>query len=624
MGVHRGEPGGWRHESQSAKTDWRLNCAQLTIRDLLWPCVIPCDIARMRLQTSNATDTKAIVSDARIPKDDSGSSKPLRGNVLEVLRTLLSAHRDEAVVALVRQLLDRNTELEYRLAQLMSRRHKNEGVSRTQLLMFLTELDRSTAAQNDNATPQQLIDANDNLRAASGIDDKVTDEERKTDKPKRQPQLRKPLPSHLRRVDNPILVPEGQRGCPRCGTERTCSGYDITEVAELIPAEVIIRVDRREKLGCVPCDGELIRAPQGDKVVAGGRLGSTLVATELVDKYDDGLPLHRQKQRFARLGLDVSVSTLADQVTWATDLLRPLWRAAIADVLAAKVMHLDGTGLPVLDRDAPGGKRLGALWGYVGDQTTAAYLYTSTGKKNSQRPLEIGPEEMLALRTGYTVADASNLFDVSFQREGLIECTCNMHARRYFCKALDAGDKRAALPIAGYKKLYEIEAEIREHNSADKVAVRQERSKPVFDELVAWCTTYQPHEPPASGLAAAIRYVINHHIALGRFLDVGEVPIDNGIVERLHVRAALTRKNYLFAGSDAGGERAAIAYTILGCCRLAGVNPVAYLSDVLPRLSRRIRIVDLPALLPAQWKAAREIPGAASTECETNDPTTAE
>lgn len=166
------------------------------------------------------------------------------------------------------------------------------------------------------------------------------------------------------------------------------------------------------------------------------------------------------------MGLDVSVSTLADQVTWATDLLRPLWRAAMAEVLASKVMHLDATGLPVLDREVAGGKRLGALWGYVGRSTVAssdvaAYVYTSTGSAKKQRKEEIGPADMLALRSGYAVADASNLFDASFKRPDLIECGCNMHARRYFVKALDAGDTRAALPIAAYKKIYQIESEAR-------------------------------------------------------------------------------------------------------------------------------------------------------------------
>ena len=521
-----------------------------------------------------------------------------RGPVLDVLRELLTERRDEEVLALVSKLVSQNTELERRLMRMLSGGRKNEGISTAQLKLFLEQLAAAGGDTSDADAPD-LGDANAKLRGASGIEDSAA-------KPAKQPPLRKPPGAQLPRVDNLITVPAAERPCPACGAQRTCIGHDVTEVIELEPARVIVRVDRREKLGCEPCDGQLVRAPVGDKVVSGGRLGSTLVAALVVDKYDDGLPLHRQKRRFERMGVDLAVSTLADQVTWATDLMRPLWRLAINQVLTATVMHLDATGLPVLDRDAAGGKRLGALWGYVGDENVAAYIYTSTGKKSGQRPNELGPEDMLAQRLGYTVADASNLFDSSFERPDLIECGCNMHGRRYWVKALDAGDSRAALPIAAYKKLYEIEAKIRGLARDDKRAVRQAESKPVFDEIVAWAKAYKAHEPPTSALGAAIRYMTNHREALGRFLEDGAIPIDNGIVERLHVRAALTRKNYLFAGSDTGGERAAIAYTILGCCRLVGVNPVEYLTDVLPRLARGLRLRDVPAMLPAAWKAARQ------------------
>lgn len=518
--------------------------------------------------------------------------------MLEVLRELLAEGRDEEVLALVSKLVARNSELERRLAQLLLRGRKSERVSSAQLLLLLDQL---TAAEG----AKELDEANQKLRDASGIDEKK-EQEPKTEPKRRQPPLRRPLPPNLRRVDNPIRVPDAERPCPICGKERTCIGHDITEVVDIIPAEAIVRRDMREKLACVTCEAELVRAPIGDKVVAGGRLGSRLVSELVVDKYRDGLPLNREKQRLERLGLPLSASTLGDQITWATDLMQPLWRAALWRVLSAKVMHLDGTSLPVLDRDSPAGKKLGALWGYVGDQQVAAVLYTSTAKKLGQEPGELGPEDVLRLRRGYVVADASNLFDLSFKRDELIECGCNMHARRYFVKALDGGDTRAALPLAAFKKLYEIEDEIRSLDAGGKHAARQARSKPVYAELVSWAETHKPHEPPSSSLGAALRYLTNHKLALRRFLDDGVIPIDNGIVERLHVRTALTRKNYLFAGSDAGAQRAAIAYTILGCCQLAEVNPVEYLADMLPRLRRGgIRLLDVPDMLPDRWKATR-------------------
>jgi hypothetical protein len=277
-----------------------------------------------------------------------------------------------------------------------------------------------------------------------------------------------------------------------------------------------------------------------------------------------------------------------------------------------------GAGLVVLDGSTAANKKIGALWGYVGvnaGEVVAAYLYTSTGKATAQQPNELGPQDMLGLREGPTVADASNLFDASFAKDKLIKCGCNMHARRYFVKALDAGDKRAALPIAVYQKLYEIERDLRDRGlGPDEVLVqRRERSKPIWDELVAWCTVRKKHEAPSSGLGIALGYFTNHQVALGRFLDYGYVPMDNGIVERLHVRTALTRKNYLFAGSDGGAERAAIAYTILGSCRLAGVDPLEYLRDVLPRMTRKVRLLDLSQLVPSRWAAARASAQTAAT-----------
>jgi transposase len=500
--------------------------------------------------------------------------------------------------------MTRAAELQKQLERLQARYKKSEAISKAQLVLFIDAMARGEAGDVPADNDDQRLDANDRLREASGVAEPQDDEPR-TKQPRERPPRRQPAPAALRRVPNPLLVPVAERPCPRCGTERTCIGHEMTEVIELIPAQVIVRQDTREKLACLHCDGELVRAPIGDKVVPGGKLGDALVIDMFVGKYSDGLPLHRQKERYARLGLDISVSTLADQVMWVTDLLRPLWRAAIAECIGSKVMHLDATGLPVLDRGAPGGKRIGALWGYVGDDV-AAYIYVSTGSAKGKKPGEMGPQDILALREGYTVADASNVFDASFQRNPkLIECGCNMHARRYFVKALDAGDTRAALPLAAYKKLYEIEEEIRDRDPDAKLAVRQAQSKPVFDELVAWAKIHQPYEPPASKLGEAIRYLLNHRGALGRFLESGLVPMDNGAVERLHVRAALTRKNFLFVGSDAGGDRAAVAYTILGCCRIIGINPVEYLSDVLPKLARRIRLIDLPGMLPARWQARR-------------------
>ncbi len=263
----------------------------------------------------------------------------LRGSVLAVLEALLGDFAERAaVLAIVGKLVADNTQLARRLARLSGFK-KSEKLSTAQLVLFLDALGRgeveSPGADAESRGADALADADRRLRETSGID-APPPEQPQTGKPPPQPHARTPAPEHLRRVDNLIAVPTAQRACPTCGTERVCIGHDVTEVIELIPAEVIVRRDQREKLACLPCEGEVIRAPVGAKIVANGKLGLRLVAQLMVEKYVDGLPLHRQRERLQRLGLELSVSTLADQVKWCTDLLRPLWRAALAQVIDAR------------------------------------------------------------------------------------------------------------------------------------------------------------------------------------------------------------------------------------------------------------------------------------------------
>lgn len=526
----------------------------------------------------------------------SSAKTELRGSVLDVLAALLAKGRTDEVIALVTKLVARNRELELLLAKMRQSKNSSERILAGQLDLFLSKLAEQTP-------PGALADATTKLTTTA----ENNGGRPKLPKPPKQPSVRRPPPPGLRRVDNTIQVPDSERPCPVCGTARKCVGHETTEVIDLIPAEVIVRLDKREVLACDTCDAEMTRAPMGDKVVSGGAYGSRLVAHLVVDKYGRGMPLYRQGVELLGLGLPMPSSSMADQITWATDLLRPLHRALTDTVLDAGVMHVDATSLPVRDKDSPKGIRLGALWGYVGDTTSAMYLYASTGKQVAQRPGEIGPQEFLAKRKGYVIADAANLFDASFASGERIEVGCNMHARRYFVKALDANDMRAAAPIAAFKALYDVEASVKDEPPERKLEERQKRSKPIYDELLAWCATYQPSEPPASQLGKAIQYLRNHHVALMRFLDDGKLPIDNGIVERLHRMPALTRRAFLFAGSHAGGERAAIAYSILASCDLAGVNAEEYLADILPQLARDgVVIANVSALLPAAWKAARE------------------
>ena len=513
-----------------------------------------------------------------------------------MLRELLSGHAQlEMVVAIVVQLLSRNEQLELIVAHLRAGKNRGEQISSAQLDIFLDKLRVASAGEVAAANEKLAAAADDNAGRPNMI------------KPPRQPPVRKPPPPALRRVDNPIAVPVAERACPVCGGERKCVGHESTDTIELIPAEIIVRQDRREVLACAACDGEMVRAPMGDKVVRGGAYGSRLVANLVIGKYCDGLPLDRQRHQLERLGLSMPSASMSDQVMWATDVLRPIWQGLITAVLGSVVMHIDGTRLDVRDDKTQQKVVTGQLWGCVGDTTHAVYLFTSTGKKNGQIPGEMGPEELLALRRGPIVADAGSTFDKTFQRADVFEVGCNMHGRRYFKKALDAGDARAALAIKAFKSLYDVEATVRDVDDARRLEERQKRSRPVYDELLAWCQLLRPLEPPSSALAKAIAYTLNHRVALTRFIDDGRLPIDNGIVERLHRKPAIGRRNFFLAGSFAGGQRAAIAYSVLASCELAGVNPEEYLGDILPRLTRDgLTLAEVPSMLPSAWKAARD------------------
>lgn len=549
--------------------------------------------------------------------DEPSASAPASGPAFAAepiarARALLAEGRTSEVITLVASLVRQ-------LEQLASRRHKSsEAVSSAQMVLLMTELAK---AQNEQERAEALALADAELRRDADVDATLAArEQQKRDKSEKQRKRppRRPFPEQLRRIDNPILVPPEQRACSCCGKPRKHIGFETTETLELLPPELVVRRDRREKLACEDCEGELCRAPLPERVVSKGRLGVMLVACMLVDKYRDGLALHRQLPRFRRLGVELPITTLVDQVAHVAAAAKILQQAAIEEVLASHVMQLDATGMPVQDKAHRNGTRWGNLWGYVGDRLVSLYLYASTGKKNKQRDDEFGPEDFLARRTGLVVADASNLFDVSFRRDDLIECGCNMHSRRYFIKALDGGDTRAALVIAAYRKLYDLERRGRELDVDELTKLRQRESRPVFDAILKWCQAYAPFEPPSSPLGTAIRYFINHHLALGRFLQDGSIPIDNGLVERQHVRVALTRKNFLFVGSDAGGERAAVIYTLLASCDLNDVDPVAYLVDVIPRLVRGLTLEQARELLPHRWKANRvaAAPDAATAEAD--------
>ncbi|MCA9619323.1 MAG: IS66 family transposase, partial [Myxococcales bacterium] len=492
-----------------------------------------------------------------------------------------------------------------------SGRH-SEGLTQKQLALLFDELaaQRNALAGSDDA--EGVVDVegrrDDTLTGVGSLDTDLAQQAKSPRKPPTGPKRRE-LPASLPRVDNPLPVPESKRCCPCCEAPMTALEPEVHEVLDYQPGHLFVRRDIREVLACRAQDCAVVRGPLGDKVVAGGVYGSALISEIVVKKYRDGMSLHRIGQWLERMGFSIASSSLADQVQWAADLLAPVWRALLHEVLHSTVMQLDGTGLPVhhKEKGKPQLTRLGSLWGVVGDGETIAFSYASTAHKNAVRSYDLGPEDLLALRPGgFVVADADSKFDASFQREELIESGCAMHSRRYFVSALDAGNKRAAIVLKAFKKLYRLEWRFAEDglSVAEIEKARQARAGPVWETLKMWCEGECREKHPSSLLVIGAKYLLRHYDALTRYLTDGRLPIDNGLVERLFRRVAVVRKNALFVGSHDGGRRAAVLFSILGTCELIGLEPVAYLSDVLPKLARGITIAtDMPDLMPAAWLA---------------------
>jgi len=503
----------------------------------------------------------------------------------------------DAALAIVRAMLDlvlrKNSLLELDKLRLLKKHlaQTSERVSKDQLALLFSLL---PPEERPADAPLPGVDA-------APLDGAPNAELPKTNGKRRDKHGRKPLPDTLRRVDIEHKVPEGERACSVCGKDKICIGHETSEVLQFKPAELYVENHKREKLACEDACEKVVVAPVPDKVIEKGRPGASLLAKLTVGKYEDYEPLNRQKKFFERLGVTIPVSTMVDWIAASAKALEPIEKLIKKLVLEGYVLQGDDTGLKVLDEKAPGGAKRGHLWFYVADATLCAVVYTPDWTKE-------GPGLFLRARKGgYFVGDAYKGYDHLYTRETdpLIESGCWAHGRRGFFELAEIGDARAAVMIHHIKKLYVVENAATEARDgpAERLTRRQRDSTPVIAEIKKWCEVARANEPPKSALAGAAGYVLNQWIALTRFLEDGALPLDNTLVERALRGVSQGRKNFLFAGSDTGAMRAATIYTITATCRLCGVEPLAYVEDVLTKLeTKRWPYGRLRELLPDEWR----------------------
>ncbi len=393
---------------------------------------------------------------------------------------------------------------------------------------------------------------------------------------------RKPLPEHLER--EVITHVPGRDCCPDCGADLRKFGEDISEQLEYIPDSFKVIRHVRPKFSCTGCD-RVVEAPAPSRPIERGLAGPALLAHVIVSKFSDHLPLYRQSEIYSRQGVDISRSTMAGWTGGATDLLSPLVDAIQKHVLAGRKLHADDTPIPVL---APGnGKtKTGRLWTYVrddrpaGEDTAPAVWFAYSEDRKGEHP-----RQHLKNFTGALQADAYAGFHHLYGNH-IYEAACWAHARRKFHEIhVIHASPITTEALARIGALYAIEEEIRGKPADLRLSIRQARARPLLDELRTWMEKARSRLSSKSETAGAIRYALSRWRALTRYTEDGLLEIDNSAAERALRAVALGRKNFLFVGSNSGGERAAAMYSLIGSAKLNGLDPELYLRTVLAQIA---------------------------------------
>jgi transposase len=443
------------------------------------------------------------------------------------------------------------------------------------------------------------------LEAAASEDAAAADATTEADRagvrsPARRKPIRAPLPAHLPRER--VVVP-GPTACPCCGGKLAKLGEDVTETLEVIPRQWKVVRTVREKLTCRAC-ASISQPPAPFHPLARGRAGSELLAMILEAKFGQHLPLNRQSEVYAREGIELDVSTLADWVGACTASLAPLVALIRAHVMAAERIHGDDTTVPVL---AKGKTITGRLWAYVRDDRPfagpappAAVFFYSRDRTAEH------PNRHLAGYAGILQADAYAGFNDLYRPERnpgpITEAACWAHGRR---KLFDLANlAKAPLAIEAVRRIdaiFDVEHTISGLSAAQRLAIRQQHVAFPVSDLETWMRTARARLSRHADVAKAMDYMLKRWNTFSRFLDNGHICLSNNAAERALRGVALGRKSWLFAGSDRGGERAAAMYSLIVSAKLNGVDPRAWLADVLAR------IADHPAsrsheLLPWNWR----------------------
>jgi transposase len=534
------------------------------------------------------TPSPAVIDPAKLPDD----TTVLKQMIVELIA---AAWRDRRNFA----------ELQQRLDALLHRGRRLEPIDPNQPLLFPEMTEPAVAP----APPPPPVEEQSRRRG------------------KRTPHGRRRPSRELRHEPRRYELTAAERLCPECGVERPEIGVESTKQFDYKPAEVFVIEHQRVKYACKCCEGHVAIAPKPPQPIDKGWPGPGLLAQIIVDKYQDHIPLHRSEQRFERLGAPLPRSTMCDWMASCAELLTPLCQLLTLWVLQSKVLHTDDTTVPVRD-ETRSSHRYGRLWAYIGDETHPGIVfdYTTTHARD-------GPAAFLKDFKGFLQADAYGAYDGIYTGSNgtILEVGCWAHARNKFKDAYSTDPERVVAAKAWVRKLYDVEDEAKEILSAQKLTgpaaaavrlrLRREKSVPLLTSLRHWLLTQKEQVLPKSPIAVAVNYALNQWEALNRYTTDGDLHIDNNVSERMLKLIGMGRINWLFLGSDKGGQTAAVLFSFTATCKHLGIDTFAYLRDVLERLPTHPPD-RLEELLPHQWqavKSARKATSSASKDADSND-----
>ena len=462
-----------------------------------------------------------------------------------------------------------------------------ERAENERLRQIIKELQRHRFGRRAESLPvDQLLlglEEAEQIEAEGLAGEEATDPVKHADRVRKRRANRGSLPTHLPRIEQIIDVQD--KTCPCCRGELHAMGEDVSERLDIVPAQFRVIVTRRPKYACRACEEVVVQAPAPARLVECGIPTEATVAHVLVSKYADHLPLYRQAQIYGRQGVNLDRSTLADWVGKAAFLLRPVHERLFERLKASTKLFADETTAPVLD-PGRGRTKTGQFFAYARDERPwggadppgVTYLYAPDRKAEQ-------PIRHLQGFTGVLQVDGYAGYKTLAGKNAVSLAFCWSHVRRKFYDLAQAGPapiaSEALLRIA---ELYRIESDIRGRFAEERRDARQARSRPIVEALEPWLHAKLLLVSQKSKLAEAIRYALSRWAGLSRFLDDGRIEIDSNVVERAIRPIALNRKNALFAGSDGGAEHWAVVASLVETCKLNGVDPQAYLVDVITRI----------------------------------------